>query len=180
MSGQAARLRGGGNLSRKTGCQEGKRSGYNNILSPGERVRERGRKFAFTLSEVLITLGIIGVVAALTMPALLTNVNEHVNSHRQANIVYKITQATDKMKALGLLNGSYTTTDQFVDELQKHLKITKRCDANHIADCWPTDKVTLSDGKTYDVNNAVTGAELKVFSNTTDNVLYLLTGLQLY
>ena len=30
-------------------------------------------KKAFTLSEVLITLGIIGVVAALTMPSLITN-----------------------------------------------------------------------------------------------------------
>ena len=30
---------------------------------------------AFTLAEVLITLGIIGVVAALTIPALLTNLN---------------------------------------------------------------------------------------------------------
>ena len=29
------------------------------------------RKYAFTLAEVLITLGIIGVVAALTMPALI-------------------------------------------------------------------------------------------------------------
>ena len=29
--------------------------------------------FAFTLAEVLITLGIIGVVAALTMPALISN-----------------------------------------------------------------------------------------------------------
>lgn len=28
---------------------------------------------AFTLSETLITLGIIGVVAALTMPAVITN-----------------------------------------------------------------------------------------------------------
>ncbi|MFR1672064.1 MAG: type II secretion system protein, partial [Candidatus Gastranaerophilaceae bacterium] len=27
----------------------------------------------FTLSEVLITLGIIGIVAALTMPALINN-----------------------------------------------------------------------------------------------------------
>ena len=31
------------------------------------------RKIAFTLAEVLITLGIIGVVAALTLPALLAN-----------------------------------------------------------------------------------------------------------
>ena len=36
----------------------------------GERVRERGYLVAFTLAEVLITLGIIGIVAAMTMPSL--------------------------------------------------------------------------------------------------------------
>ena len=33
---------------------------------------------AFTLAEVLITLGIIGVVAAMTLPTLLTNVSNHI------------------------------------------------------------------------------------------------------
>ncbi|MBQ8458520.1 type II secretion system protein [bacterium] len=42
---------------------------------PGGRVREGrgGKKAAFTLAEVLITLGVIGVVAALTIPSLVTN-----------------------------------------------------------------------------------------------------------
>mgnify|MGYP003050335825 FL=1 len=35
-------------------------------------------KLAFTLAEVLITLGIIGVVAAMTMPALILKYNEKV------------------------------------------------------------------------------------------------------
>jgi len=30
------------------------------------------RRYAFTLAEVLVTLGVIGVVAALTMPALIS------------------------------------------------------------------------------------------------------------
>ncbi len=34
---------------------------------------ETAKKIAFTLAEVLITLGIIGVVAALTIPGLITN-----------------------------------------------------------------------------------------------------------
>ena len=34
------------------------------------------RKIAFTLAEVLITLGIIGVVAAMTMPTLVNNINK--------------------------------------------------------------------------------------------------------
>ena len=37
-----------------------------------ERVRVRGYR-AFTLAEVLITLGVIGVVAAMTMPTLIAN-----------------------------------------------------------------------------------------------------------
>ncbi|MDR1168694.1 MAG: prepilin-type N-terminal cleavage/methylation domain-containing protein, partial [Heliobacteriaceae bacterium] len=33
-------------------------------------------RFAFTLAEVLITLGIIGIIAALTMPALISDYKE--------------------------------------------------------------------------------------------------------
>ena len=35
--------------------------------------RGKMKKFAFTLAEVLITLGIIGIVAALTLPNLIAN-----------------------------------------------------------------------------------------------------------
>ena len=118
----------------------------------------------------MITLGIVGVVAALTLPQLITNINERVYSTRQANTAYKVTQATDKMKSLGLLNGSYKTTDEFVDELQKHLKIVKRCSANNIADCWPTEKVTTSDGEEFEVSKAKTGKNLNIVSNTSGNV----------
>ena len=38
----------------------------------------KSRKIAFTLAEVLITLGIIGIVAALTMPALISKYNMKV------------------------------------------------------------------------------------------------------
>lgn len=138
------------------------------------------RSAAFTLAEVLITLGVIGVVAALTMPAVIANVTERINSNRQANIAYKVTQATDKMKSLGLLNGSYATTDAFVDELQKHLKIAKRCDAAHIADCWPTEKVITSDGEEFEVKNAKTGKNLNIKGNTSNNVgLVLADGASL-
>ena len=34
---------------------------------------------AFTLSELLITLGIIGVVAAITIPSLITKINDRQN-----------------------------------------------------------------------------------------------------
>ena len=39
-----------------------------------ERDRVRGKKIAFSLAEVLITLGIIGVVAVLTLPSIINNI----------------------------------------------------------------------------------------------------------
>lgn len=48
--------------------------------------RKNSRKVAFTLAEVLITLGIIGVVAALTMPVLIEN-------HKKQVIISKLDKA---------------------------------------------------------------------------------------
>lgn len=44
------------------------------ILSMGMNFKLNKKTLAFTLAEVLITLGIIGVVASMTMPALITKV----------------------------------------------------------------------------------------------------------
>ena len=51
-----------------------KREIINLIYHPNVLTSYRLKKCAFTLSEVLITLGIIGVVAAITMPAIVANV----------------------------------------------------------------------------------------------------------
>ncbi len=46
------------------------------------RVIGHAAKMAFTLAEVLITLGVIGVVAALTLPTLIQNYEKHVITNR--------------------------------------------------------------------------------------------------
>ena len=78
------------------------------------------------------------------------------------------------MRADGGLERTYASTDDFVDELSKYLKISTRCDASHIADCWPTKTVTTSDGETYDVSKAKTGKNLNLKDNKTDNVGLIL------
>ena len=45
------------------------------------------KKKAFTLAEVLITLAIIGIVAALTIPTLLNNYNDKVLETRYKKAV---------------------------------------------------------------------------------------------
>ena len=50
-------------------------------------------KNAFTLAEVLITLGVIGVVAAVTMPTLVTNIQEKARKEQVRTVKYKLTKA---------------------------------------------------------------------------------------
>ncbi len=128
--------------------------------------RVKQKKVAFTLAEVLITLGIIGVVAALTLPALLTNIQSKVRAERSRSVQYKFSLATEKMARLNLI-GPYDSTDAFVDELQKHLKISKRCNASNLRGCWPYDTVDLGNGKTWDISKTKTGRQFGM--NTDDN-----------
>ena len=136
--------------------------------------RVKQKKVAFTLAEVLITLGIIGVVAALTLPALLTNIQSKVRAERSRSVQYKFSLATEKMARLNLI-GPYDSTDAFVDELQKHLKISKRCNASNLRGCWPYDTVDLGNGKTWDISKTKTGKQLGMNNDdnndyTSDNV----------
>ena len=63
-------------------------------LTRGRRVKQK--KVAFTLAEVLITLGIIGVVAAMTLPVLLTNVQAKIRAEQIRSAKYKFSLATEK------------------------------------------------------------------------------------
>ena len=136
----------------------------------GQKCRkvDKQKRAAFTLAEVLITLGIIGVVAALTLPALLTNIQSKVRAERSRSVQYKFSLATEKMARLNLI-GPYDSTDAFVDELQKHLKISKRCNASNLRGCWPYDTVDLGNGKTWDISKTKTGKELGMKTTATQD-----------
>ena len=158
----------------KTQSQSEFRGGAPLKASHGKGLRRISKRVAFTLAEVLITLGVIGVVAALTMPTLLKNIAERSNSEAQANLAQKITKSMDLMRADGGLERTYNSTDEFVDEFSKYIKISTRCDADHIADCWPTKTVTTTDGETYDVSKAKTGKNLNLKDNKSNNVGIIL------
>ena len=56
------------------------------------------RRAAFTLAEVLITLGIIGVVAALTMPALVAKYQEMVLKNQFKHAYSLVSQAIKQVE----------------------------------------------------------------------------------
>lgn len=53
-------------------------------------------RYAFTLAEVLITLGIIGVVAALTLPSVISNMQNSAKAQRIKKVYSVLQQATNK------------------------------------------------------------------------------------
>ncbi len=66
------------------------------------------RKVAFTLAEVLITLGIIGVVAAITLPSVVANYQKQAGIVGYKKMLSTLNQASSKIVAdLGYLPECY-------------------------------------------------------------------------
>ena len=93
------------------------------------------KRNAFTLAEVLITLGIIGVVAAITIPTLITNNQEKSFDSSATVFERKLGEALKVMNSQMTLAG-HESTESFVDELSKHFKITRVCDNDELLNCF--------------------------------------------
>ncbi len=83
---------------------------------------------AFTLAEVLITIGIIGVVAAMTMPTLIQNYRNHVVETRLQKVYSVMNQA---IKQSEVINGEKENWDfddpQFYEKyLAPYLNVLKK------------------------------------------------------
>ena len=127
----------------------------------------------FTLAEVLITIAIIGVVAAIIMPSFMQDMAERINSHRQANIAQKITKSVELMTVNGDHQG-INNTEEFVNKLSKYLKIAKICKSNELEKCWPTKKIKTAKEEEYNISDAKTSKDLHTRGTETDNVGLIL------
>ena len=102
------------------------------------RTLEKG----FTLAEVLITLAIVGVVAALTLPNLISKINDKVAQNQASVFTAKLIKGLNLTKSQGDLNNTYSSTYDFLENgLGKNLKFAKICDSESIRDCIPYDKI---------------------------------------
>ena len=91
---------------------------------------------AFTLAEFLITIGVIGVTAALVIPTLIeTQKNKMWNTSAKV-FEKKVGETLKIMNSQGVLGG-YISTEDFVEEFSKHIKITKTCTNDNLAECFP-------------------------------------------
>ncbi|MCI5888460.1 MAG: type II secretion system GspH family protein [Brachyspira sp.] len=113
------------------------------------------------MAEVLITLGIIGIVAALTLPAFISNVQGRIQAKRVENINQKLSKVTDKMAVQSGLIG-YPDTMSFVQEMKKHMSIAKVCDNSHLSECWGTTEVDVGKDKPWEISKTKTARELQI------------------
>lgn len=146
------------------------------------------KKFGFTLAEVLITLAIIGVVAALTIPTLITNYQKRQyvtglqKSYAQIQNLFKLVMANDSVDTLEQTKliqsisgeGIYTYApeqQEFVTELSKYLKITKAClpmDFDNI--CHQLEYKNLNSNPQSIDDTSNRGGNLQIF--TADGMIY--------
>ena len=134
---------------------------------------------AFTLAEVLITLGIIGVVAALTMPSLIAD-------HREKETVAKLKKVYSTLDNAYMLarNEHGETADWFTgtnvkenseiffNKLKPYLNIAKDCGFQ--GGCLTEGYVKTLDGRTYTANYNLSTQEYRfVLADGTQAMIYL-------
>lgn len=109
------------------------------------------QKQAFTLAEVLITLGIIGIVAAITLPALINNLQNKHYRIMWRKIYSDLSNATLLILEREAFNGDEWEME-LADKYSKFLYNAKICDENKAVEekCWPENKAVYKyDGKKY-------------------------------
>lgn len=136
-------------------------------------------KLGFTLAEVLITLGIIGVIAALTIPTILQNSQTHSTVSALKKSYSTLSQAyaqavkdNGPVDTWGLIAGDDPQgSENILNKLAPYLNITKNCGRN--PGCFPPETYTdlrgVADAFWYSYDSAAFYAKAQLSDGTLVN-----------
>lgn len=106
-------------------------------------------KKSFTLAEFLITLGIIGIVATMTIPTLMHDMNDNAFKVAYKRAYSDISQAFEQaiqenslQPRTGLSDANATTSEYAV--LKAAFKVVKECTPAQIDQCWQAGDIVCS------------------------------------
>ena len=131
-------------------------------------------KAAFTMAEILLSLTIIGVVAAITLPSLTGNINERTWNTQRKALYSRMSQAIALMPSVRGYGSLEVTTDTYGNKkystndaaenflssgLAKVYKLNNICDKDHLSDCGLPDNFKDFKGRNVPLNT------LKKFSD---------------
>ncbi|HIT92362.1 MAG TPA: type II secretion system protein [Candidatus Stercorousia faecigallinarum] len=111
----------------------------------------------FTLAEVLVTLGIIGVVSAMTVPTLMQNHQRKTYVTQLHKVYNELQQAflremTDK-NAINLTEAGLTTPASMKTFLHDYFKVVQDCEDGVAEPCFVNDYKNINGNLFKDINN---------------------------
>ncbi len=96
------------------------------------------RNNGFSLAEILITLGVIGIVAAITIPALVNKTDDLAYKSSYKKVFSNASQAVLNANEQGLYVDA-STVDDYKDNFYAFMdqfKIAKKCISSNNSECW--------------------------------------------
>ena len=133
------------------------------------------RRIAFTMAEILLSLTIIGVVAAITLPSLTGNINERTWNTQRKALYSRLSQAVALMPSVRgygdftktteeYESGGYTGTHDVISSenatetfitsgLGKVLKLNNVCNHENMGDCGFPSQIVAQGGSKVALSN---------------------------
>ena len=118
------------------------------------------------MAEILLSLTIIGVVAAITLPSLMGNINERTWNTQRKALHARMSQAIAMMPQMNGYgkyesdsegNVTDNAAEAFLTEgLSKVLKINNICDSDPFEDCGFSSTITNQAGSSVDFSQRLT------------------------
>ena len=142
-------------------------------------------KSAFTLAEVLITLGIIGVVAAMTIPVLVQNHRKHVVETKLKKVYSLVNQAIKMSEAeygdieywdiTECANGKNCTYDEAVEKVKQDSRNYAKRQITFFSYQLPIERFTSVEDilrmvKKFQINEIIQKYEYKMMLETMKKI----------
>ena len=121
------------------------------VLAPIQKLR---KNLAFTLAEVLITLGIIGIVAAMVLPSLISSIKKHTvesrlkHSYALLNEVVRLAQADYGDPSAWDYNDGLTFVQNYMLPYMRTSKLISNNKGGFVGD---KSAITLSNGTVWTI-----------------------------
>jgi len=112
-----------------------------------ERIKMKKHKKGFTLVEVLLCVGIIGIIAAISIPSLLSSTSTKALETQRKALYSRMSQAFSQMKNLknynyGTNQYNYPALNLITNGLSKVYKVAAVCDYTNLSNCGVPDLTT--------------------------------------